>query len=430
MRSTLFVIPAELAGVPVFGIGWLLLAWVIVSVIGLLILARRQGWNRDTAGSIPFLLIVAAAIAFVLPMLVENSPGGVRGIPVRGFGVMFMLAAIAGVGLAAYRAQQIGMDPEIIISLSFTMLLAGIIGARVFYVVQYWHEFARPSFAETLQALANFTKGGLVVYGAVLFGLPAGIWFLHQRKLPILPMADLIAPSMALGQAIGRVGCFLNGCCYGGVCLASSLGMTFPAGSPPYEQHVQQYGWHSGVWLEEQNGAVRIGYVAPGGAAESAGLIAGQTVTYIGGSKVESLVQARDLLRESRKAFEIELADESVHRWSIETTPARSVPIHATQIYAAIDAGLLALLLWAYYPFRRRDGEVFAILVTLHPISRFLLEVIRNDEPGRFGTELTIAQWISIAILAAAGVLWWYIERQRPLSPVPGHMQVPATGDN
>jgi phosphatidylglycerol:prolipoprotein diacylglycerol transferase len=67
-------------------------------------------------------------------------------------------------------------------------------------------------------------------------------------------------------------------------------------------------------------------------------------------------------------------------------------------------------VLWLYYPFRRRDGEVFALLITLHPISRFLLEMIRSDEPGQFGTELTISQWLSLGLLAAAGVLWWYVE--------------------
>ena len=67
-----------------------------------------------------------------------------------------------------------------------------------------------------------------------------------------------------------------------------------------------------------------------------------------------------------------------------------------TQLYAAIDAGLLALVLWFYYPFRRRDGEVFALLITLHPISRFFLEMIRSDEPGQFGTGLTISQWLSL----------------------------------
>ena len=85
------------------------------------------------------------------------------------------------------------------------------------------------------------------------------------------------------------------------------------------------------------------------------------------------------------------------------------MPIHATQLYAAIDAGLLAMLLWFVFPYRRRNGEVFALLITLHPISRFLLEMIRADEPKH---PLTISQYISVGILIAAAFFWVYVERQ------------------
>ena len=62
----------------------------------------------------------------------------------------------------------------------------------------------------------------------------------------------------------------------------------------------------------------------------------------------------------------------------------------------------------------RRDGETFALLLTIHPISRFLLEQIRIDEPGMFGTSLSISQHISILLLAAAAGLWIYVERRPP----------------
>ncbi len=137
MRSTLFLIPAELFGVPVFGFGWLLAVWLLASLTILALLVRRQGWNRETASYVPFLLIVAAVIAFVMPLIVERGEQGEPlGIPIRGFGVMFMLATVAGVGLAAYRAWQMGIDPEVLYSLAFTMFVAGLIGARLFYVVQ------------------------------------------------------------------------------------------------------------------------------------------------------------------------------------------------------------------------------------------------------------------------------------------------------
>jgi phosphatidylglycerol:prolipoprotein diacylglycerol transferase len=92
--------------------------------------------------------------------------------------------------------------------------------------------------------------------------------------------------------------------------------------------------------------------------------------------------------------------------------PPRSQPVHPAQLYSAIDAGLLAWLLWSYFPFRRRDGEVVALMLSIHPVTRFLLEYIRTDEPAVFGTQLSISQNISIALLACAGLMWWRLSRQ------------------
>lgn len=417
MRSTLFYIPAELAGQPIFGFGWLLVAWIVFG-IGLVAWASRQPQGkREVAGYLPLLLIVAVVIAFVLPSLVEQSPGGEPlGVPIRGFGVMFMLATLAGVGLAAYRARQAGLDPEMIYSLAFAMFVPGIIGARLFYVIQYWDEVAQLSpqggldFGRTLQALLNVTKGGLVVYGSLLAAVPAGIWFCWRHRLPILKMGDVIAPSMLVGLALGRIGCFFNGCCFGGVCLTADYALSFPAGSPPYVQQ-EGAGWRSGVWLAEDEGNVVVAYVAPQSAAAEHVRV-GDHILRINGAEVQSVSDARQKLATAGSGLEVETEEGRVERWSNPSPPAWSVPIHATQLYAAIDASLLAVVLWLAFAYRRHDGEVFALMVTVHPISRFLLEMIRSDEPGQFGTELTISQWLSLGILAGACVLWWYIERQ------------------
>jgi phosphatidylglycerol:prolipoprotein diacylglycerol transferase len=382
------------------------------------LISRRPEGRREVAGYLPVVLIVAAVIAFLLPNMVEATADGKSlGVPIRGFGVMLMLATVAGVGLAAYRAWQVGIDPETIYSLAFVMFIAGILGARLFYIAQYWDQFARYTsggqldLVATLKSMLNVPGGGLVVYGSVLAGVPAGIWFCRRRGLSVLAVGDIIAPGMVLGLALGRIGCFLNGCCFGGVCLTQSYALTFPAGSPPYLQQ-EQAGWRSGVWLDQRQNAVVVTHVAPHGAAEAAGLKPGDAVTSINGKQVESLTEARKSLASGGGSYEVETGDGRVLRWVASQPPPRSVPLHPAQLYAAIDAGLLALVLWLYYPYRRKDGEVFALLVTLHPISRFFLEMIRSDEPGRFGTELTISQWLSLAILAAAGVLWWYVERQ------------------
>jgi phosphatidylglycerol:prolipoprotein diacylglycerol transferase len=92
--------------------------------------------------------------------------------------------------------------------------------------------------------------------------------------------------------------------------------------------------------------------------------------------------------------------------------PDRSRPVHPTQLYSAIDGALLGWLLWSFFPYRRRDGEAIALLLTIHPITRFLLEIIRTDEPAVFGTGLTISQNVSLILLACGAGLWWYLSRQ------------------
>ena len=431
MRSTLFYIPAELAGVPVFGFGWLLAAWAVVCAAIAFAVWRRTEDGREVLSYVPFMAIVAAIIALVLPIMIEVGPGKLPiGVPIRGFGVMFMLATVAAVALAAYRARQMGIDPDVIYSLSFWMVIAGLTGARLFFVVQYWEEFEKPTIGETAQALLNFTKGGLVVYGSVIAGLPVGYWYLRKRGLPFLAFGDIIAPSMVVGLALGRIGCFLNGCCFGGECLPPDWkAMTFPAKSPPYKQQVAS-GWNSGVWLAEKDGKIVVDWAETGGPAAASGVRVGQIVKGVNGAAVQSLDEARERLAPPSdeppntppklpQSFVLETVEGQTYFWTVQRLPPRSVPVHPTQLYAAIDAALLAIVLWFFYPFRRRDGEVFALLITIHPLSRFLLEMIRSDEPGRFGTDLTIAQWMSVAILAAGIALWIYLERQPRGSSLP-----------
>lgn len=417
MRTTLFLLPAELAGQPLVGFGLLFFAWIAIGLVGAIILWQRPETRREIPGYLPVYLLVAAVIAFVLPTLVEAGPGGKPlGLPIRGYGVMLTLATISAVGLAAHRARQVGIDPDHIYSLAIAMFVAGIIGARIFYVAEYWNEEFSPQrtggLLATLLSVINIPKGGLVVYGSVLFGVPAGIWYCLRHGLRVLAIGDIIAPSMVVGLALGRVGCFLNGCCFGGVCLNHSYALTFPAESPPYMQH-ERFGWHSGVWLIEKDKQIVVGYLDPAGPASKIGLKTGDEITAINGAAIsgatpELVAEARQKLASGQSGYELATADGRVVRWSAAPAPSRSVPIHPAQLYAALDAALLACLLWFYFPYRTRDGEVFAILLTVHPITRFLIEIVRSDEP-KF--PLTVSQWISIGLLIAGIALWVFIER-------------------
>ena len=104
--------------------------------------------------ALPVLLLLGAAIVF-LPRVFPD------GLPVRGYGVMLLAGIIAGVGMAMYRARQGGLDPEIILSLAIWLVICGVIGARLFYVIEYWDEkFAGRSPRDTLLEIVNVPKAG------------------------------------------------------------------------------------------------------------------------------------------------------------------------------------------------------------------------------------------------------------------------------
>jgi phosphatidylglycerol:prolipoprotein diacylglycerol transferase len=86
--------------------------------------------------------------------------------------------------------------------------------------------------------------------------------------------------------------------------------------------------------------------------------------------------------------------------------------VHPAQLYSTITAALIGWVLWSYYPLRRRDGEVIALMLMIYPISRFLEEIIRTDEQAVFGTGLSISQNISLAVFVSGIGLWFYLSKQ------------------
>jgi phosphatidylglycerol---prolipoprotein diacylglyceryl transferase len=409
MCSELFRIPYSWGGVPIFGVGVLLAIWAIAGLGSLAVSIRRHGWNGETMSLVPLLAMTGAAILW-LPKLFPD------GLPIRGYGLMVLLGVVSGVAMATYRARQVGLNHELIWSLAFWLFIGGILGARLFYVIEYWDQrFRSDSISTTIFRVLDFPEGGLVIYGALLGGAIATIAFARKHNLPLLALADLITPSMLVGLALGRIGCLLNGCCYGG---PSTLpwAVTFPPTSPPYLDQVangEMYGFRLDV---DHPRRPTIEYVESGSAAATAGLATGDVITRINEYPIASISDAEQVLSQefsTHEPLELHLAagDKQV-KLPAAVPPARSLPVHPAQLYSAIDAGLLAWFLWVYYPLRRRDGEVIALLLTIHPISRFLLEIIRTDEPAVWGTGLSISQNISIIIFVVAVGLWFYLLNQ------------------
>jgi phosphatidylglycerol:prolipoprotein diacylglycerol transferase len=261
-------------------------------------------------------------------------------IHIFGYGLMLFFAFLASTYLAGWRARREKIDPEVIYDLSLWIFLGGLVGARLFYVWQYWGRHVK-----TLWDIFKIWEGGIVFYGSVMGGVVAFLAYWWRRRFPLCATLDVLAPSLAIGIAIGRLGCFLNGCCYGDAC---------------------DYPW-----------AVR--FPGPRGSED-------------GGSP-----PWRDQWKQGL----------------IPPTAEWSLPVHPTQLYSAFDGLVLLVLLSAYYPLRRRDGGVMALLMVTYPITRFLIERLRNDE-GVFFAGMTISQNVSLLLLACGLVFWFALARTSP----------------
>jgi phosphatidylglycerol:prolipoprotein diacylglycerol transferase len=266
------------------------------------------------------------------------------GIKLFGYGLMLCLAFLGSILLAARRARREGLDPETVYDFAFWVFLGGLVGARLFYVIQYWGTQIRHPIE-----FFFFWKGGIVLYGSIMGGTAAFFLYWWFRRFPLRPMLDVIAPSLALGIALGRLGCFLNGCCYGDRCdLPWAVSFPGPRVGVPGAPDLSLHG--SPPWVDQ----VRSGLIGP------------------------------------------------EQRWSL--------PVHPTQLYSTIDGLILLLLLSAYHPLRRRDGEVMALLMVTYPITRFLIERLRNDERV-FVAGMTISQTLSVVLFVAGLAFWAYLVR-------------------
>lgn len=139
---------------------------------------------------------------------------------VYSYGLMLAFAFMVSMYLAGRKAEKKGLKPEEIYNLSFIILLFGIIGARLFYVILNF-DYYRDNLKEVL----FLQRGGLSWFGALFLGSIAAIIYIKKKNLLVYKTLDLVIPFLALGQAIGRIGCLLNGCCYGS---PSPFGIYFP----------------------------------------------------------------------------------------------------------------------------------------------------------------------------------------------------------
>ena len=129
------------------------------------------------------------------------------------YGVFVATAFLGAIGLALREARMVNEDADRILDLCFYVIIAAIVGSRILYVVINW-----PTFQEDPVEIIRIWHGGLVFYGGFIAALLTALWYIRTRGLSTWKTADILAPPIAFGQFVGRIGCFFAGCCYGKPC--------------------------------------------------------------------------------------------------------------------------------------------------------------------------------------------------------------------
>lgn len=147
----------------------------------------------------------------------------------RSYGLMMAVGFGVGAWWLVRRGRARGLPPSRLIDLSIAMVVAGLLGARLLYAITHWSEFAGAWWRIFWPVQEGGTVGmhGFVYYGGIIVAVPTTILLVRRWRIKPLKVLDAAAPPLALGTAIGRVGCFLNGCCFG-VPTEGMFGVVFP----------------------------------------------------------------------------------------------------------------------------------------------------------------------------------------------------------
>lgn len=177
-------------------------------------------------------------------------------LSIRWYGICTALGLLTGYFLQLYRAKRYSFSKDMVADLTFFCMLAGVVGARLAYVLRFWQqEFA----GENLLRIFMVWEGGLVFQGGFIAAAIAGMTLVKIRKWDLANTADLMAPALPVAHAIGRIGCLINGCCFG--CLYEGpLAVHYPADG------------NSILYIQQQQGILPPEAMQSGGTFPVAGL--------------------------------------------------------------------------------------------------------------------------------------------------------------
>src|SRR5256885_11206843 len=131
-------------------------------------------------------------------------------IPLHTYGLLIATAFLVAMSLAGRAAEREGQNRDRVMDLTFWILIAAMVGSRILFILVNWDEYAK-----TPGKIFAFWEGGLVFYGGFIGAVLVSVWYMRKHDMPFFPVADALIPSVAMGHAIGRLGCVAAGCCSG-----------------------------------------------------------------------------------------------------------------------------------------------------------------------------------------------------------------------
>lgn len=163
--------------------------------------------------------------------------------PIRAYGLILSLGIILATGVAYFLAKQDGRWHNHIVDIGIYSGIAGIVGARLWDV--FFFDWAY--YSHHLSEIFYVWQGGMAIQGGIVFGVGAGIIYARRHKIDILSLADIVAPAIILGQAIGRCANLLNGDAFGAP-TGSNFGIIYPETTLAYHTYGAQPLWPAEVW--------------------------------------------------------------------------------------------------------------------------------------------------------------------------------------
>ncbi len=275
--------------------------------------------------------------------------------PISLYGVMIALGLIVAVYLGVRLGKKVGFKEEVVIDIIFYSVIAGMVGARILYIIVNFKDFLN----EPLFYI--FNRRGFVLWGGILGAAPMVYFMIKKKRLPLGKSVDIGAIGLVLAQAFGRIGCFFAGCCYGKV-TKSFLGIRFPRFLYPN--------------IDMSN---------------------------MSETELYNVIATNKVSFEGSPAFQYHY-DEG---W-VKLTDTHSLPVYPTQLFHSISNFIIFGILFYVYVYKKKfDGQVFALYLILYSIMRFTIEFFRGDvERGFYWGFISTSQIICIFTFLLG--LWTY----------------------